>query len=177
RAQDPTGAAVSEDRSRELRRVLRRHPDVLVVEDDTGGVATDDDLYPVTDPSRERWAFVRSFSMIYGPDVRTAVVAADGFTLSRLEGRQWVTGGWVSHILPGLVGILLADADTEALVKRARSAYRERRTILADALAERGIAVESRSGFNVWVRVSRESTIVPLLESAGWAVASGEPFR
>src|SRR5205085_9474356 len=59
RAQNPTGAAVSEDRSRELRRVLRRHPDVLVVEDDTGGVATDDDLYPVTDPSRERWAFVR----------------------------------------------------------------------------------------------------------------------
>ena len=37
RAQNPTGAALDAARVRELRRVLGRHPDVLVVEDDHAG--------------------------------------------------------------------------------------------------------------------------------------------
>jgi DNA-binding transcriptional MocR family regulator len=177
RAQNPTGAAVSAERSRELRRLLRRHPDVLVVEDDTGGAATADDLAPVTDVTRATWAFVRSFSMIFGPDVRTAVVAADAVTLSRLEGKQWVSGGWVSHILQRLVWLLLTDTETKALVRSARAAYQERRSVLVEALSERGVDVMSHSGFNVWIPVTRESTTVSLLQAAGWAVASGEPFR
>jgi DNA-binding transcriptional MocR family regulator len=177
RAQNPTGAAVGEDRSRELRRVLRRYPDVLVVEDDTGGVATDEALNLVTDPSRSSWAFVRSFSMVFGPDLRTAVVAADETTLSRLEGTQWVTGGWISHILQRLVWTLLIDDSTTSLLRKARRAYRERRTLLVDALANVGIAVESHSGFNVWIPTVRETTTVSLLEVAGWAVSPGEHFR
>ena len=177
RAQNPTGAAVSADRRRELQRVLHRHVEVLVIEDDTGGLATDDDLNLVCDPSRLRWAFVQSLSMIYGPDVRTGVVAADQVTLSRLEGRQWITGGWVSHILQRLVWTLLKDSATKSLVKRARRTYADRRRTLVEALSEHGTEVASHSGFNVWIPVTRESTTVALLESASWAVASGEPFR
>jgi len=177
RAQNPTGALITNERSKELRRVLRRYPDVLVVEDDTGGLATADPLAPVTDRSRARWAFVRSFSMVYGPDVRTGLIAADDVTLSRLEGRQWVTGGWVSHILQRLVAQLLDDADANHLVQLARRTYRERRETLVDALHEEAIETPSRSGFNVWVPLTTESETVSALEAAGWAVAHGEPFR
>jgi DNA-binding transcriptional MocR family regulator len=177
RAQNPTGALITGERSKELRRVLRRYPDVLVVEDDTGGLATADPLAPVTDGSRARWAFVRSFSMVYGPDVRTGLVAADDVTLSRLEGRQWVTGGWVSHILQRLVAQLLSDPDATTLLQQARRTYGERRANLVDALQREGIETPSRSGFNVWVPVTTESVTVSALEAAGWAVAHGEPFR
>jgi DNA-binding transcriptional MocR family regulator len=177
RAQNPTGALITDERSKELRRVLRRYPDVLVIEDDTGGLATADPLAAVTDASRRRWAFVRSLSMVYGPDVRTGLVAADEVTLSRLEGRQWVTGGWVSHILQRLVAQLLGDPDANRLVEEARRTYGERRATLVDALRREGIETPSLSGFNVWVAVTTESATVSALEAAGWAVAPGEPFR
>jgi DNA-binding transcriptional MocR family regulator len=177
RAQNPTGASVSPERSRELRRVLQRHADVLVIEDDTGGLATEDQLASVIDTSRPRWAFVRSFSMVFGPDLRTAIIAADEVTLARVEGRQWVSGGWVSHILQRLAWRLLTDGATMNRVRKARSTYGIRRQGLVDALAECGIEVSSRSGFNVWVPVAQESATISSLQAAGWGVAAGEPFR
>jgi DNA-binding transcriptional MocR family regulator len=177
RAQNPTGAAIEAVRSRELRRVLRSHPDLLVIEDDTGGAATDDPLHSVVDTSRSRWAFVRSFSMIFGPDLRTAVVAADEVTLSRVEGRQWVGSMWVSHILQRLTWMLLTDRATSERVRQARRAYATRRAALVDALARHGIDSPSRSGFHVWIPVAQEASTIAALHATGWVVAAGEPFR
>lgn len=177
RAQNPTGAFIDADRSRELRRVLKAHPDVLVIEDDTGGMATEDPLSSILDTARSRWAFVRSYSMIFGPDLRTGIVAADEVTLSRLEGRQWVGAMWVSHILQRLTWMLLTDNATTARVREARRTYVARRQALVRELATRGIETPSRSGFHVWIPVPQEAATVTALQAAGWAVAAGEPFR
>jgi DNA-binding transcriptional MocR family regulator len=177
RAQNPTGAAIDAARSQELRRVLRPHRDLLVIEDDTGGVATDDPLHSVIERSHSRWAFVRSFSMIFGPDLRTAVVAGDEVTLSRVEGRQWVGSMWVSHILQRLTWMLMTDRTTMQRVREARRAYATRRGSLVNALARQDIDSPSRSGFHVWIPVAQEASTIAALHAAGWAVAAGEPFR
>jgi DNA-binding transcriptional MocR family regulator len=177
RAQNPTGALVDAPRARELRRVLAEHPDVLVIEDDTSGLATNDALASAIDSKRARWAFVRSFSMVLGPDIRTAVIAGDKLTMSRVEGHQLVNRGWVSHILQRLAWLLLTDPATSERLEEARRAYAERRRLLVAVLGERGIASPSRSGFHVWVPVPQEASVVSALQSAGWAVAAGEPFR
>jgi DNA-binding transcriptional MocR family regulator len=177
RAQNPTGAVVDAERARQLRTVLRRDPEVLVIEDDTGGMVTDDPLASAIEPTLQRWAFVRSFSMLLGPDIRTAVVAADEVTLSRVEGHQLVNRGWVSHILQRLAFLLLSDQGTRDRLAEARQTYARRRQLLVNALAEAGITTPSRSGFNVWVPVDQEASAVSALQAAGWAVAAGEPFR
>jgi len=177
RAQNPTGAVVNAERARSLQTVIRSRPEVLVVEDDTGGMVTEDRLASVIDPGRQRWAFVRSFSMLLGPDIRTAVIAADEVTLSRVEGHQLVNRGWVSHILQRLAFLLLTDAATRERLAGARRTYARRRQSLVDAMSEAGIATPSASGFNVWVPVSQEAPVVSALQAGGWAVAAGEPFR
>jgi DNA-binding transcriptional MocR family regulator len=177
RAQNPTGALVDAERSEELRRILKRSPKVLVIEDDTGGLVVEEALTTVIDTSRSRWAFVRSFSMMFGPDLRTGILAADDVTLSRVEGRQRVGTGWVSHILQRLSWMLLTDDATTARVHKARRVYSSRRQTLVAALAARGIDTPSLSGFHVWVPVPQETGTVAALQAAGWAVAAGEPFR
>jgi DNA-binding transcriptional MocR family regulator len=177
RAQNPTGALLDSGRAKDLRAVLAKHPDVLVIEDDTGGTVTDQPLVSAIDRRRPLWAFIRSFSMILGPDIRTAVVAGDELTLSRVEGHQLVNRGWVSHILQRLAWLLLTDRATSERLDEARRTYDERRQVLVDALADLGIATPSRSGFHVWVPVPQETPVVSSLQAAGWAVAAGEPFR
>src|SRR5687767_13257632 len=72
RAQNPSGAALTKGRARDLRQVLRRCSDVLLIEDDHSGPIAGVPLATLCDPSLSRWAFVRSVSKYLGPDLRTA---------------------------------------------------------------------------------------------------------
>ncbi len=87
RAQNPTGASVSAGRARELRAVLARHPDVLLIEDDHGHAIVDLPLHPLAGTT-DHWAFVRSAAKAYGPDLRVAVLTGDAVTVDRVAGRQ-----------------------------------------------------------------------------------------
>ena len=176
RGQNPTGAAVDAARGRELRSVLANHPSVLVIEDDYVSRVAGAPYVPVH-RAGGRWIVVRSFSKVLGPDLRLAVAAGDSLTISRIEGRQRLGPGWVSHILQQLGELLLRDRSTARLLARAGRVYGERRGALVSALAARGIDAAGDSGLGVWVPLADEAAAVRELLVQGWAVSPGERFR
>ncbi|MFJ3578966.1 aminotransferase class I/II-fold pyridoxal phosphate-dependent enzyme [Streptomyces rubiginosohelvolus] len=174
RAQNPTGASVDARRARELRAVVARHPDVLLIEDDHGHAIVDLPLHPLAGAT-VHWAFIRSAAKAYGPDLRVATLTGDAVTVDRVEGRQRLGPGWVSRLLQRAVLHLWTSGavDTRSVAR----SYGDRRDALIQALAERGVSARGRSGMNVWVRVSDETGAVARLLHAGWAAAPGARFR
>jgi len=177
RAQNPTGAVASPARLEELRRVLGAHPEVVVVEDDHAGPVAGAPGVTLATGDRPRWAYVRSVSKWLGPDLRLAVLTGDPGTVARVQGRQLVGTGWVSHLLQGLAVAMWSAPGGTALLEQGRETYRRRREALAGALAARAIPAHARSGMNVWVPVAEEGTVTRRLLEAGWAVLAGERFR
>jgi len=177
RAQNPTGAAFDEDRARALRTVLDRHPDVLLVEDDHAGPVAGTPALTLAHARKPRWAVVRSVSKSLGPDLRLAILAGDATTVARVEGRQALGAGWVSHVLQGAVASLWMSAATDRLLRDAAQAYSRRRRALLDALARHGVAAQGRSGFNLWIPVREEAATIAGMAAAGWAIRAGEPYR
>ncbi len=176
RGQNPTGAALAPERGEELREVLARHPSVVVVEDDYVAAVAGAGYVPVHGTTSQ-WAVVRSLSKVAGPDLRIALMAGDPHTLSRVEGRQLLGPGWVSHLLQQIAARLLGAAATGRLLARAERAYAERRRALIEALAVRGIRAMGGSGLGVWIPVTEEVSTTQLLLEQGWAVSPGERFR
>jgi DNA-binding transcriptional MocR family regulator len=177
RAQNPTGAVASPARLAELRRVLEAHPEVVVIEDDHAGPVAGAPGTTLAASGRPAWAHVRSVSKWLGPDLRLALVAGDPQTVARVQGRQLVGTGWVSHLLQGLAVAMWSAPGGAALLERGRETYRRRREALATALAARGIQAHARSGLNVWVPVAEEGAVTQRLLDAGWAVLAGDRFR
>ncbi|TAM77234.1 aminotransferase class I/II-fold pyridoxal phosphate-dependent enzyme [bacterium] len=176
RSQNPTAAAFDERRAGELRRVVAKDPDVLLVEDDhTAGISGA--AYHTLVNGRAKFAVVRSVSKALGPDLRLAVLAGDPMTVSRIRLRQRAGTGWVSGMLQSMVLHLWSDPHVKALVKRAEETYARRRDAFVAALRAEGIEVEARSGLNVWVPVVDEDATVRLLLEAGWGVYPGTRFR
>ena len=177
RAQNPTGAALQRPRLRQLGDLLRARPEVMIVEDDHNGPVAGAPALTLCGPERPRWAVVRSISKSLGPDLRLAFVAGDALTIARLEGRQRLGPGWVSHILQQTVTAMLRAPETAALIEKAAAIYAQRRRALIRELARHGIAARGRSGLNVWIPVPAESAVVQSMLEAGWAVSAGDRFR
>ena len=177
RAQNPTGAALAADRADALRNLLAaRADDLLLVEDDHCAGISGASLHTLTG-STNHWAFVRSASKAYGPDLRVAILAGDRRTVERVHGRLRLGPGWVSHLLQDLVVSLWSDDAATRLIHRAEERYTGNRTRLRAALAERGVAAHGRSGLNVWIPVPDETVAITRLLNAGWAAAPGTRFR
>src|SRR5215467_6397764 len=95
-----------------------------------------------------------------GPDLRLALLAGDPTTVARVEGRQRLGTGWVSHVLQEMVATLWRDPGTLRLLGRATAEYTARREALLGALAADGLRAHGRSGLNVWLPVAEESGTV-----------------
>ena len=176
RGQNPTGAAVDAERAELLREVLGRHPEILVVEDDyVASVAGTP--YNELHGASARWTVIRSLSKVLGPDLRVAPMAGDSLTISRVEGRQLLGPGWVSHLLQQTAAHLWGSAATRKLLARAQRTYAERRAALVEALAGHEITAYGNSGLGVWVPLAEEVAIVQQLLERGWAVSPGERYR
>jgi DNA-binding transcriptional MocR family regulator len=176
RAQNPTGAVITSTRAAELRRVLEPFPRVLVVEDDHAAELASEELHAIAGATG-CWAFLRSTSKPYGPDLRLAILAGDETTVARVEGRLQLGAGWVSTILQRLVVQMWSDPAVSAAVGEARQAYERRRTTLVGMLRARGVPARGRSGVNVWVPVADETFAVTRVRDAGFAVAPGALYR
>jgi DNA-binding transcriptional MocR family regulator len=176
RAQNPLGAAFDSERATELRAVLAAYPGALVVENDHAGAVAGTRYHTLTE-GRERWAVIRSVSKTLGPDLRVGVLAADELTVRRVEGRQVVGCGWVSHLLQRAVAGLWSDAAVQASLREAASSYAERRDGLVAALADRGVPSTARSGLNVYIPVAEEVQAMRALLTRGWLLRAGEPYR
>ena len=176
RAQNPTGAALSKSRAAELARAIKGRHDVLLIENDPAGPVAGGPYLTITKGLR-RWAVVRSVSKFLGPDLRLALVAGDELTIARVQGRQSLGVRWVSHVLQELTLALWSDPSSGRRLAQAADTYMARRRALVDALSQRGIAIDCRSGFNMWVPVREETAVVQRLSAAGWAVAAGERLR
>jgi DNA-binding transcriptional MocR family regulator len=177
RAQNPTGAAVSASRALELRKILDRHPNVLLVEDDHAAAVAGAPLASLGSRRRTRHAYLRSMAKALGPDVRVALLAGPADVVGRVESRQIVGMRWVSRVLQRLVVAALADRSVMSSVARAEKEYARRREAVLAALASRGVAATGRSGMNVWIPVREEAAGLQALAVAGWGVAPGERFR
>ena len=185
RAQSPTGAAISAERARELRRVLRRRPDALIIEDDHLSFLCCVPCECVHDPSddQSRWAHFRSFSKSFNPDLRLAVMTGDDQTMTSLIDRLMVVERWVSYMLQEAAYALLRDKSVRAQIRRAGRLYDQRREMLIALLEARGLKPMGRSGYNIWLPVQEETPTVQALaaqpsgDGSGWVVAAGERFR
>jgi DNA-binding transcriptional MocR family regulator len=177
RAQNPTGAALDDRRARDLRSLLDKYPDVVVIEDDHAGPIAGVPAFTVCHRKKERWAVVRSVSKSLGPDLRLAILTGDATTVARVEGRQRLGAGWVSHVLQGLVEVLWSNPTTTEQLRTAADTYTMRRDALIAAFTHRGIHAHGRSGLNVWVPVREEVEVVAHLAAAGWPVRAGERYR
>jgi len=177
RAQNPTGAALDDRRAHDLRKIFDTYSDVLVIEDDHAGPVAGVPALTVCHHKKSRWAVVRSVSKSLGPDLRLAILAGDATTVARVEGRQFIGAGWVSHILQSMVETLWSDAATRTQLRRAADIYTTRREAIIAALKRHNIAAYGRSGLNVWVPVPEEVGVVTNLAAAGWAVRGGERYR
>jgi len=177
RAQNPTGAFMDAARARRLRRILKLHPEVLCIEDDHASWVAGVPLHALSAEPQPRWAFVRTLSKSFGPDLRLALVAGDEETIARIEGRQLTGMRWVSRILQRIAVAVWNDRATAASLRAAAREYAERRNALLAALASRGIEAHGRSGLNVWVPVRDEASVVEALLARGWAVTAGARFR
>jgi DNA-binding transcriptional MocR family regulator len=176
RAQNPYGSAITAERAAALRAVLTDHQDVVTIDDDHGADLAAAAPHPVAGATRY-WAYLRSASKAYGPDLRIALMAADETTHDRVAGRLRHTARHVSRIIQGTWSGALADHATQRLIQMAGEKYDERRAALVDALAARGVEAHGRSGLNVWVPVSDESAALSALIAHGYAAAPGSWFR
>jgi DNA-binding transcriptional MocR family regulator len=177
RAHNPTGAALSRERAGALRRLLARHPDVVLIEDDHAGPVAGAATHTLATPARRHWAVVRSVSKWLGPDVRVAALTGDDATIGRVEGRRLLGTGWVSYGVQDLAVTLWSDVAVLRLLERAARAYEDRRRAAIAALRDHRIAAHGRSGMNVWVPVADEQEVVFGLRALGWAVQAGGRYR
>jgi DNA-binding transcriptional MocR family regulator len=177
RAQNPTGAAIADARAAELRRILRKFPAAVLIENDSAAPIAGAPPVTLRERSRAAWAIVRSTSKFLGPDLRLAVMAADDLTSARVQGRQALGARWVSRILQRLALSLWSDPSSGRRLARAADVYAQRRSALLAALSSGRVRAHGRSGLNVWIPVRDEGRTVRGLAARGWAVAPGERFR
>ena len=177
RAQNPTGASLSERRAEELREVLRAHPYVLVIEDDHFSMLSRRPFRSLIGPDHRRWALVRSVSKFLGPDMCLAVTASDPETAERLAMRLTPGTTWVSHLLQRLTLALVTDPEVIARITEAGARYAARNDAFAARLTALGVPAAAGDGLNLWIPLTVPARDVSeQLMRRGWLVRAGDEF-
>ncbi|PMK02274.1 transcriptional regulator PtsJ [Vibrio sp. 10N.261.55.A7] len=176
RAHNPTGCSLTLSRAEAIKKVLRKHPNVLVIVDDHFSLLSDTSYYSIIPDATTHWALIRSVSKFLGPDLRFAFLACDRATASRLRARLAPGMTWVSRIIQSIVHVNLASNDTLALIQQAREDYILRRSTLCSELDKKRIKYIS-GGLNVWIQLPKNARdVTHELAQRGWLVRQGSAF-
>ncbi|MCI1797002.1 MAG: aminotransferase class I/II-fold pyridoxal phosphate-dependent enzyme [Bifidobacterium tibiigranuli] len=182
RAQNPTGASMTEQRIDELADVLLRHYDdernmPLIVEDDHSGDVAN--AYAVSFAQRlpDHVVHIRSFSKSHGPDLRLAALSGTDEIVGLLNARRRLGPGWVSRFLQEILSEMLTDKRTFSTVISARHTYATRQRTMNALLRRQGLDVHTGDGLNMWVPVRDDAAAAQLLAESNIRVAAGQPFR
>jgi DNA-binding transcriptional MocR family regulator len=176
RAQNPTGVSLSAGRARELRTVLRRYADVLIIEDDSAGLVAATEPVTLAQWLPARTVHIRSYSKSHGPDLRLAAASGPHALLDPVVNRRALGQGWSSRLLQSVLADLLTDAKARKQVDKARAEYARRRAAVVKVLQDQGIAVTGGDGLNLWLPVLDETAALLHLAGHGITAAAGTPF-
>lgn len=177
RAQNPTGAVISQDRAAALSALLTDYPHVLVIEDDHFWQLSGHPYRSIIPANHPRWALVRSVSKSLGPDLRVGIVGSDKLTASRLATHIRSGAMWVSHLLQRLAYLLTTHPDTPGQLEYASAEYARANASLIEALADHNISATANDGVNVWIDLDTTAApVVKALGQRGWLVRDGAEF-
>jgi 2-aminoadipate transaminase len=185
---NPTGASVPDERRRYLVEVARR-TGVTVVEDDTYRELGYDGPAPVSlwdlaggsDGSVAGNGVVRigSFAKTVAPGVRLGWINAAPDLIGRLTDLGYVdSGGGVNHANALTMSAFCTSGGYDAHGATLRSAYRERRDVLAGALTGFDLVVPA-GGWFLWVRLPGgilAEDLLPVAERHGVSYVPGPRF-
>lgn len=178
RAHNPTGCSLDARRAREIKKILRSYPHVLVIEDDHFALLSGRRYFSITPKGQHNWAILRSVSKCYGPDLRIAFVASDPETSRRLRMRLASGTTWVSHILQNIVTQLFTSSRAQQQLAAAKDTYQHRRDACIRLLQEKHIPVlQPADGLNIWLPLTTDAArITALMAQRGWLLRNGESF-
>ncbi len=177
RAQNPTGASLSEARAAALRDVLVAHPYVLVIEDDHFSLLSQAPYHSLIGPEHRRWALVRSVSKFLGPDMCLAVAASDPDTAERLALRLSPGTSWVSHLLQRLAVAMLTDGGVAAAIEAAGAHYADRNAAFVARLNGTALRAHVGDGLSLWVELPTPARpVAERLMRRGWLARVGDEF-
>ncbi|MFD2839057.1 PLP-dependent aminotransferase family protein [Populibacterium corticicola] len=179
RAQNPTGATMTPERTADLAAVVREHPrgsSLHIIEDDHCGA-----ICPTADLSLgthlpDQVVHIHSYSKSHGPDLRIAALGGPRPIVQQIVARRMLGPGWTSRILQTVLLELLNDRLTQDHIASARAKYASRRKQIIKGIESQGIPVLHGEGLNIWVPVINEQATVVYLAAQGIRVAPGGPF-
>lgn len=170
-ARFPTGSTLTAERRDELAAVLRRHPQVFVVEEDpTGPLFRGASLGEVLP---DRTVRVTQFSRAYGPDVDLVAVGGSARIVEAIVALQSSRGLRVNPLVQEVATRLLSDPAVRLTVQVAARRYVERHDALVAALAQHGVRTESAGGLFAWIPVPDAARALTTLAAVGVRVLAG----
>ncbi|MCX4092769.1 aminotransferase class I/II-fold pyridoxal phosphate-dependent enzyme [Nocardia sp. alder85J] len=176
RAHNPTGAALTGRRARELAAILGGAAVVVIEDDHSAGIAATP-LRSLGARLPRQTVHIRSYSKSHGADLRLAVAGGPAALLDPVIERRMLGPGWTSRLLQRVLVHMLTDPDACRAVTTARTVYRARGDALRKALARHGRSLPRTDGINLWLPVADENAALIALAAAGIKAAPGGPFE
>jgi DNA-binding transcriptional MocR family regulator len=184
---NPTGAVLSPQRRRDVL-AIAREAGAFVIEDDFARRLVHDDAPPLPPPLIAAdddgvVAHIRSLTKPASPSLRIAALAARGPAFARMRAMQAVDSFFVPRPLQEAALELVAAPAWERHLRTLAGALKERRVILASALARirPGLLPERlpHGGYHLWLRLpdgQDPQLVAAAALRAGVAVTPGGPY-
>ncbi len=173
---NPTGTVLSPVRAKAIAKLVAG-TGTVVIEDDHVGAMVAGAAVSLGSELPDQVYRIRSFSKIYGPDLRVAALAGPTDGIDAISRRRQMGPGWTSRLIQRILLELFADDDVGRLVAEAADTYAFRRAELGRELTDRGLTVQVGEGLNLWVPVESEQLTTVGLAADGIGVSPGAPFR